>query len=144
MQGQTCVLEPELKAENRLGLCVAHLAVTVADKCVPIRVSNLTESDIKVYKGTHIANVQVVDDDAFLQVPPRPLTKHTDFDDDVEQAVEHLDMQDKVDFKAILRDYKDVFTGLGRTDIAEHCIPTRDHPPFFRTTDQYQDICGDR
>lgn len=132
VQGQTCVLEPEPKAENKLGLCVAHLAVTVANKCVPIRVSNLTESDIKVYQGTHIANVQVVDDDAFLQVPPHTLTETTDFNDDVERAVGHLDPQDQVDFGNILHDYRDVFTGLGRTNIAEHCIPTGDHSPIFQ------------
>ena len=44
----------------------------------------------------------------------------------------HLGPQDQSEFKDIMTEYKEVFTGLGRTSIAEHCIPTGDNRPIFQ------------
>ena len=132
LQGQTCLLEPELPAEDKLGVCVARLAVKVDDYCVPIRVSNVSSDDVKVYKGTHIANVQIVGDDAVQRVGHPNPSDLSDFDKDLDRVTEHLTMQDRNDFKQIMMEYKEVFTGLGRTSIAEHCIPTGDNRPIFQ------------
>ena len=132
LQGQTCLLEPELPAEDKLGVCVARLAVKVDDYCVPIRVSNVSSEDVKVYKGTHIANVQIVGDEAVKRVGHPNSSDLPDFDKDLERVTEHLTMPDRTDFRQILNEYKEVFTGLGRTSIAEHCIPTGDNAPIFQ------------
>ena len=132
MQGQTCLLESETQAEDRLGLCIARLAVKVKDNEVPLRVSNVTSEDIKVYKGTHIANVQIVGDDAVKRVDCPEHSDLKDFHRDLERVTKHLTKQDKQDFEQILNDYKKVFTGIGRTTIAEHRIPTGDNRPIFQ------------
>ena len=45
----------------------------------------------------------------------------------------HLEEPSKSQFSSLLTKYREVFTGLGRTHVAEHKIPTGDHPPVFQS-----------
>ena len=107
-------------------LCVARLAVTVQDGSVPVRVSNLSDKGITLNKGTHIAEFEGLDDSAF----GAPVGIEAEFQ--VDSAVSHLEEPHRSKFANLLTCYRDVFTGLGRTDVAEYSIPTGNSQPVYQ------------
>lgn len=122
----TGIIEGDAEFVNKAELCVARLAVTVTDNTVPIRLSNLSEAPVTLYQGTKIAEFETLEESAFGEVADAD----TEFCPD--RAVAHLEEPSRSQFLALLTKYREVFTGLGRTHVAEHTIPTGDHRPIFQ------------
>ena len=116
------VLEGEEKFLERSPLLVARLAVHISPDCgVPLRLSNTSETDVKLYRGTYIANVHAVDRQAFAVMGAE---QHSDTPDNVDKAVAHLSEPERSKFKELLTEFSGMFTGLGKTNLVEHSIPT--------------------
>ena len=111
---------------DRTELCVARLAVQVHDDTVPVRMSNLTECDVTVYKDTHVGDFEQVDDSSFM-VDIGSVSVTT-----VEESVSHLQEPERSKFRDLLLKYQDLFSGLGRTTVTEHTIPTGANRPVFQ------------
>ena len=120
------MVEGDTEFVNKTELCVARLAVTMRDRTVPVRLSNLSDKPVTLYEGTKIAEFETLDEAAFGDVAD----VQTEFCPDL--AVAHLEEPSRSQFLTLLTKYREVFTGLGRTQVAEHTIPTGDHPPVFQ------------
>ena len=120
------MVEGDTEFVNKTELCVARLAVTMRNNMVPVRLSNLSDTPITLYQGTKIAEFEALDESAFGDV------SHTEAEFCPDRAAAHLEEPFRSQFSALLSKYREVFTGLGRTHVAEHTIPTGDHPPVFQ------------
>ena len=122
----TGIIEGDSEFQNKAELCVARLAVTVSEDTVPVRLSNPSDTPVTIYQGTKIADFETVDESAFSDAADAD----TEFCPD--RAVAHLEEPSRSQFLALLVKHREVFTGLGRTHVAEHTIPTGDHRPIFQ------------
>ena len=76
---------------------------------------------MQLFRGTHIANVHTVDEQSFVSLNEHIVSSpQLDFD----KAVSHLPETERDRFKSLLSEFSDMFTGLGRTNLVEHSIPT--------------------
>ena len=57
---RVCVLEPIASCTDRTGLMVCRTAVEPKQNVVPVRILNLTDEPVKVWKGTTVAMAEVV------------------------------------------------------------------------------------
>lgn len=125
-RGLTALVEGDAEFTDKTELCVARLAVTVKHNTVPVRLSNLSDKPVTLYEGTKIADFELLDESAFCD----ETDAKADFCPDA--TVAHLEEPFRSQFSALLTKHREVFTGLGRTHVAEHRIPTGDHPPVFQ------------
>ena len=125
-RGLTGMVEGAAQFADNTGLYIARLAVTVKQNTVPVRLSNLSDKPITLYEGTKIADFESLDESEFCD----GADAESEFRPD--RAVAHLEEPSKSQFSSLLTKYREVFTGLGRTHVAEHKIPTGDHPPVFQ------------
>ena len=153
-KGTTGIVEPRQEFVDRYQLAGAAELVTVWDNnSVPIRLLNLTNQPIRIYRKTRLGQISFVDKgiaafdlhksdlkaEASREVPtavdrdsPTPLDVHTD------GLTEEL----KIQLQTMLANYKDVFAytqaQLGRCSIVKHTIDRGNHPPIrlrsYRTT----------
>ena len=133
--------------ERQSNNVMAARAVVRAGTCVPVRVLNLTDQDVILYKGTRIAAL------AEAEEPHNPV--HVSTVQKIEEASPQLEValwklvkgtslgseeQDKL--FVLLMDYVDIFAmnkdQLDKTDVLQHRIYTGNTPPIHQ---QFRQMC---
>ena len=137
----------EQNPSKRLPVMVARALVTPTSPDIPVRLINLASEDVTLFKGTHIATMEMLDHGQICHVgdpnhptaaPPAPLCpsspKYSILSNMAYQARENMSPEQSNQLFELLQCYSDVFADdaddMGHTTAAKHTIETAGSVPI--------------
>ena len=132
----------ESSKQERNACMVARAVVKPDGVTVPVRLLNLRDETITIPKGTKIAEMERIPDDAVASTQESISETSSDHRSTLWEMVnkvdDRLNQNEKEQLYALLLDYSDIFAqssdDFGRTGRMQHRIDTGDSPPIRQQT----------
>ena len=129
------VLEP-LKHLSQKGILICRALVNTDRNEIPLSLLNVTDSKLKVKKGTFVGNVRKAD--IITEVLPKQSSSPDNFPEHLQplldEASTNLNPKETEKLKNLLTDFQDVFADksgtISQTNYAEHTIDVGDTKPI--------------
>ena len=139
--GSAGVVEPKEGFEERSNLLLARTLVVPDNGCLPVRLANLTESPVTVYKGTNVAIFSPLPSDSETLVTPPTSFSHVNHlsasrmsSTDLKINTSMMSQPQRVAIDELISEFGDVFStnkhNIGRTRQIYHKINTGDSAPI--------------
>ena len=122
------LLEPNYELTSK-GVLVARVIVKPKEQIVPVQIINPGEDPIKLYKGTNIGSLELIEtDDPILEEASEKQTNNISFE------LSHLDEKERNQLNNMLQEYQSSFardlSELGSTSVVKHRIETGTASPI--------------